>query len=117
MWRILALVSAAALASCALDEPQTAVELELGSVDAESEAVTLDDESVLAATDCLAEDDCEVHPEQTLSQCLAACEAGAEAMAVFCRFIVHPVIAAACWKVVNAGPTPCSGFCYWYFTP
>jgi hypothetical protein len=115
MWKVLALVTAfAALASCTLDELQTTAEL--GSVDAESEVVALD-EYVLAAPDCLTEDDCEYYPEQTLAQCLAACQAGSAAIEAFCRVVVHPAAKAACWGVVYAGPVACSGFCYWYFTP
>ena len=118
MGKILALVSAAALASCALDESHTAAELKIGTMDAaESEAVTLDDEYALAATDCLAEDDCEVYPEQTRSQCLNACALGAAAIEAFCRIIVSPAIKAACWGVVNKGPQACANFCNWYFTP
>ena len=56
-------------------------------------------------------------PEQTYSQCIAACEAGVAAMEVFCRFIVHPVVAKACWKAAYGGPTVCVNFCKWYFTP
>ena len=109
MWKRLALVTAVALASCTLDEPQTAAELD--AVDAESEVVAFDDEYVLA------EEDWEHYPEQTLAQCLAACQAGSTAIEAFCRVVVHPAAKAACWGVVYAGPVACSGFCYWYFTP
>ena len=116
MWKmILAVVIAAALAACTLDEPQTAAEL--GSVDAEWEAVAFDDEHVLAASDCLTEDDCDYYTEQTLAQCLAACNAGPRAIEAFCRVIPHAAIRLACWGVVYGGPVACSGFCYWYYTP
>jgi hypothetical protein len=87
--------------------------VELESFATEPEVYALDEPYEPA---CASGDDCESHPEQLLNQCLLACQAGAEAMAVFCRFIVHPVVSAACWRVVGASPTACSGFCYWYFS-
>jgi hypothetical protein len=56
----------------------------------------------------------------TLSQCIAACEVGVEAMAGFCRLIPVPAVAAACWGVyLYAGSATsiavCTGFCAWYF--
>jgi hypothetical protein len=67
--------------------------------------------------ECITEDDCEYYPEQTYSQCIAACEAGVAAMEVFCRFILSPVVSQACWKAAYAGPAACVNFCKWYFTP
>lgn len=95
------------LSGCALegDAPES-TPAEVGSVlIAPSEAI------------CSNEDDCEVHPEQTLSQCLTACTLGTAAIEAFCRIILNPVIRAACWGVVNQGPQACANFCHWYFTP
>jgi hypothetical protein len=115
MWKILALVTAVALASCSLDEPQTAAEL--GSVDAESEALALDDEYVLAASDCLTEDDCEYYPEQTYAQCVASCQGGVAAIERFCWLIRIPWVQASCLAMRFGGPVVCANWCYWYFTP
>ena len=120
MWKILAVVIAATLAACTLDAPATVDELGSsgpGIDDFDSYVVVAEDSDVLAASDCLIEDDCEYYREQTLAQCLAACNAGPRAIEAFCRVIPHAAIRLACWGVVYGGPVACSGFCYWYYTP
>lgn len=127
---ILIVALAATFAACSLDDPQT-VDDEFDSSDPGSQVITTDDfdfDSYIVAADdfdaymraaleCTTEDDCEYQPEQTLAQCLAACQAGPRSIEAFCRVIPHPVIRGACWAVVYAGPVACSGFCYWYYTP
>jgi hypothetical protein len=112
---------AATLASCTLDAPQTAEELDSAPgaqpTDEFYSYVAAEDPYVLAAPECLGEDDCELAPEQTYAQCVAACNAGVAAIERFCFTIPHPVVKASCLAMRFGGPVVCANWCYWYLTP
>jgi hypothetical protein len=99
MWNTAALVMCVALAACAMDEPPMTDE---PAVDAD----------YAISAECLAEDDCEQDPEQTLSQCISACKGGAEAIRQFCRSLPDPRLRPPCFALEFVGQMACINWCY-----
>ena len=55
-------------------------------------------------------------PELTYTQCVAACNAGVDAITDFCYRIPIVTVRLSCLGMRHGGPVVCSNWCYWYFT-
>lgn len=118
----LAALFAALAGGCLVETGDPVETTELEGIEAfaehsQREPIILEYFDPLTGSDCTTAEECEAYLEQTLSQCLNACQLGIEAIERFCDLIPVPAIQASCYAMRFGGPILCSNWCYWYFSP
>ena len=100
----------AGLSACIMEEP---IE-EHPTNDQSAELPAFQQKTELAAVSSQVEEVYEME-QVSYAACMLACAGGTTAVESFCRRIIVPYIAEACWRHARLGRQACENFCYNYF--